>query len=213
LARHGAARLMPVEAAMHPHVAAEQAARFSCHDGGSTECEYLELLAALVGVTKPARVLETGCFHGYGTYTLARACQVNGQGVVISLDSDPRFVQETRGRLLAGALLNRARVWEATSTEWLTTQDVVPFQFAFFDSGELDVRLEELELCLSLGWLERGATFAIHDTSRLRSCDDTGTPAPGTAPFWDRLTWLADVKDLHLLEFPLSRGMVVGRVG
>jgi predicted O-methyltransferase YrrM len=201
-----------VEAQAHPHVAGERAELFSCHDGGSTELEYLELLAALVGVTKPARVLETGAFHGYGTYTLARACQANGRGIVISLESAPQFVQETRSRLLTAGLLDRALVWDVVSTDWLGTQDVQPFQFAFFDSGELDGRLEELELCLSLGWLERGATFAIHDTSRLRTCDDTGTPAPGTLPFWDRLTWLADVKDLHLLEFPLSRGMVVGRV-
>jgi predicted O-methyltransferase YrrM len=204
---------MPVEAAMHPHVAAEQAARFSCHDGGSTECEYLELLAALVGVTKPARILETGCFHGYGTCTLARACQMNGRGLVVSLEQGEGFIRETHSRLLGAGLLGHTLQWRVESREWLGSADVVPFQFAFLDSGELDVRLEELELCLSLGWLARGATFAIHDTSRLRSCDDTGTPAPGTAPFWDRLTWLADVKDLHLLEFPLSRGMVVGRVG
>lgn len=204
---------MPTETACHPHVAAEQAALFSCHDGGSTEVEYLELLAALVAVTKPVRVLETGAFHGYGTYALARACQMNGRGTVTSLEQDGRFVEETRSRLLAGGLTGRARVWETDSVVWLAQQDVEPVQFAFFDSGELDVRLEELELGLSLGWLGRGALFAIHDTSRVRSCDDTGTPAPGTAPFWDRLTWLADVKQLALLEFPLSRGMVVGRVG
>lgn len=201
------------EAAAHPHVGAERADVFACHDGGSTELEYLELLAALVAVTKPDRVLETGAFHGYGTYTLARACQVNGHGHVVSLESDPRFVAETRSRLQAAGLAPRATVWETDSRRWLSVSAIQPFQFAFFDSGELDVRLEELELCLTLGWLGRGATVAIHDTSRLRTCDDTGTPAPQTAPFWDRLGWLADTQPLELLEFPLSRGMVVGRVG
>lgn len=204
---------MPVEARMHPHVALERAELFSSTDGGSTEHEYLALLQALVGVTKPERVLETGAFQGYGTVALGRAVQANGQGLVISLENDPRFVQLARSRVLDAGLAARALVYQETSVEWLGQSAVQPFQFAFFDSGELDVRLEELELCLSLGWLERGATFAIHDTSRVRSCDDTGTPAPTTAPFWARLTWLADVKALHLLEFPLSRGMVVGRVG
>lgn len=203
---------MPVESAMHPHVAGECAALFSCHDGGSTELEYLELLQALVGVTKPARVLETGAFHGYGTYALARACQTNGRGHVVSVEQEPGFVAETQGRLLAGGLDNRVTLVTAESRAWLSQADVTPVQFAFFDSGELDVRCEELELCLALGWLERGAWFAIHDTSRVRSCDDTGTPAPGTAVFWDRFPWLADVKRLAWLEFPLSRGLVVGRV-
>ena len=82
-----------------------------------------------------------------------------------------------------------------------------------FDSGELDVRLEELHLCLTLGWLGPGAWFAIHDTSRVRSCDDTGTPAPITQPFWEQFTLLQDQQQLDVVEFPLSRGMVVGQVG
>jgi len=201
---------MSSEALVHPHVTAERAELFSAYDGGSTEQEYLELVKALIAVTKPERVLETGSFHGFGTWAICQALVANGRGRFTSLESDPRFVRETRTRLLGYE--SWGTVWHAESLAWLVAQDVMPFQFAFFDSGELDVRLEELELCLSLGWLERGATFAIHDTSRLRTCDDTGTPAPGTAPFWDRFTWLAEIRPMAYLEFPLSRGLLVGRV-
>jgi predicted O-methyltransferase YrrM len=202
---------MAIETTVHPHVVQERAELFSAPDGGSTEQEYLELVKALIAVTKPERVLETGSFHGYGTWAICQALVANGRGHFTSLESDPRFVQEARRRLLGYE--SWGMVWEVESREWLTRQETVPFHFAFFDSGELDVRLEELELCLSLGWLERGATFAIHDTSRLRTCDDTGTRAPLTPVFWERFRWLADVQRISYLEFPLSRGMVVGRIG
>jgi len=204
---------MTSEASVHPHVASERAELFSAHDGGSTEMEYLELLRALVGVCKPQRILETGAFRGYGTYTLAKACQANGFGRVISLEQDVAFCNEAISRVAFNHLSQWVRIFRQESRAWLSTQVIEPFQFAFFDSGELDVRLEELHLCLTLGWLGPGAWFAIHDTSRVRSCDDTGTLAPTTAPFWDQFTLLQDQQQLDVLEFPLSRGMVVGQVG
>jgi Methyltransferase domain len=204
---------MPSELAVHPHRPAERAELFSAHDGGSTELEYLELLRALVGVTKPSLVLETGAWRGFGTYSLAQAVEANGFGQVMSLESDHARVYEVRARLATAKLERWARVIETDSRTWLTAQDPQNVELAFFDSGGLDVRLEELELAVTLGWLASGNWFVIHDTSRLRTCDDTGTPNPLTAAFWQRFGWLADTVPFHYLEFPLSRGLVVGRIG
>ena len=194
---------------VHPHVPEERAEHFQCHDGGSTEVEYLELLAALVRVTKPDNVLETGAWEGYGTLALARACEANGFGRVYSLECDEKWASIAAGRLALESLSHRATVVQRDSLAYLAEPGPV-FQMAFFDS-HLPIRVDEMVAAHKAGRLARGCLIAFHDTSKKRAMD--GGPDAATGEFWSK--WFKAMEDLHIqqvVEFPLSRGMVIGRV-
>lgn len=198
------------ETRVHPHAPEERAELFRAHDGGSTEIEYLELLAALVRCAKPRRVLETGAFLGHGTVVLARAVEANGLGEVVSIERDPRSARAVRA-LLTRHGLARAEVVEADSLAYLFAAGE-PFDLAFLDSC-LTLRARELDRLLARRLLTPGALVAIHDTSR-RRCDHHGAPDPQSAELW---RGLEEVIERHgvaeRLELPLSRGLLVLRVG
>ncbi len=183
------------EATLHGHVPEEQADLFRSLDGGTTEADYLTLLYGLVRAWKPLNVLETGTNLGWGTVTLAAACEDNGRGTVTTVDRDACHASKH----LADRLKLAWRIrWEhSTSLAYLLSYDGPPFDFCFFDS-DLGIRVAE---CKTL--VERGKVHglvAFHDTSRLRGQSPT---APDDARYVPAL-------DDFLkggVEFPLSRGL------
>ena len=161
------------EDAAHPHCQLEQASLFQTFEGAGTEIETLWLLWALVRMTKPQFVLETGTLHGIGTIALASALKENGRGKVVSLEIDREIAMETCGALKSTDRLESADLTEffeivnqdsLTFIEGLDTKQI-RFDFAFFDS-KTNVRLVEFKRLYEKGGLTN--LVAFHDTSRLR---------------------------------------------
>lgn len=199
-----------IESEVHPHVPEERAELFTAYDGGSTEVEYLELLSALVRCTKPRRILETGSFLGHGTLALARAARENGFGEVVSIEPDAKAVAAVRD-LLDQQELDHVQVVLSQSLPYLDAEDE-PFDFAFLDSC-LPTRALELDRLLHRNLLTPGSIVAIHDTSRRRR-DAHGKSDPETAVFWAELgRVLAHHGVEERLELPLSRGLLLLRIG
>lgn len=201
-------RITAPESHQHPHVEAERASLFRAFEPGSTELEYLELLRALVRCVKPRIVLETGAWKGRGTIALAEALAENCVGKLVSLEADPHAAANVRAKLIDRGLHN-AVVIAANSLDYLGSC-TDRFELAFLDSS-LSVRARELRRCLELRRLESGALIAIHDTSRTRTLPD-GRPDPASARFWSEFETLRDEFALsQVLEFPLSRGLLLCR--
>jgi predicted O-methyltransferase YrrM len=190
------------ETACHYHVPEERADLFHCHDGGSTEYEYLEVLKALVIALKPLNILETGTYLGYGTLAIAEAIKFNGCGRLTTIDISYDHVQETTDRL--GELNEFVQMLHGDSIKFLEYARET-FDFAFFDS-DLFIRCREFAICLDRGLLHPGSMAAFHDTSRIRSWPEG--PDPATPLFWKAFELL----NVRFVEFPLSRGMVLAQV-
>lgn len=199
----------------HPHVPEERGELFECHDGGSTELEYLDLVWAFCRVQKPEKILETGALRGFGTVALARAVEANKLGHVFSVEIDGKSIEETQNRLALSqpaGLEKHVTMVQANTLDWLNQIDPWEYQFdfCFFDS-ELTLRCREFQICLDRGLVRSGSLVAFHDTSRLRTMGNQ--PDPSTGVFWGEYQQLLDSgKIRQYIEFPLSRGLVAARV-
>jgi len=202
----------------HCHVVDERGYLFHSEDTQSTEDEYLHLLHALVYSLKPNHILETGSYRGIGTAFMAKALKRNGDlapevleeysyfGKITSVELEPAAAQYAFKMLETNKVDAFARIVISDSIEYLkVTND--RYDFAFFDS-QLPLRVRELEICMDRGLLRPGSMWAMHDTSRLRTLSP-GAPDPQTTILWQELESL---KGVTFLEFPLSRGLVVGQV-
>lgn len=202
----------------HCHVLEEKGYLFHSEDTQATEDEYLHLLHALVYSLKPSHILETGSYKGIGTAFMAKALKRNHDldpevlesfsynGKITSVEMEPAAAQYAFKMLEANRVDQFARIILSDSIEYLkVTED--RYDFAFFDS-QLPLRVKELEICMGRGLLAPGSMWAMHDTSRLRTLSP-GAPDPQTSVLWQELESL---KGVTFLEFPLSRGLVVGQV-
>lgn len=192
---------MPLESEVHAHVPAEKADLFTSNDSCSTELEYLEFLYALVRVTKPLEVLETGTYAGFGTRNIVAALHENARGHLWTVDEHDRGVTTEHN--------DRVTFVQGDSLGCIRAMTDRRFDLMFFDS-DLPLRVAEMMACVETGIVNEGATFVFHDTSRLRTLTD-GKPDPDAATFWRNFE---DVRYMlgDVLELPLSRGMVVARL-
>jgi predicted O-methyltransferase YrrM len=199
---------LPRESDCHPHVPAERAELFECYNGGATEVEYLELLYAIVRATKPQHVLETGCFDGRGTRWLAHALSLNGFGMLHSIDLNERMLAEAQNRVDDAELTGYVDLMKGDTREMLRTTSLT-FGVAFFDSS-LSIRADEAAICLDRGLTPPGSVLAFHDTSRLRITNEG--PDAETSIFWKAFEKHVRPRVVSVMEFPLSRGLVIARV-
>lgn len=197
---------LKMETENHCHVAEEKGYLFHSEDTQSTEDEYLHLLHALVYSIKPQSVLETGAFKGMGTCFIAKALRRNGFGQIVSIEKEEVAARWAQELLRVNNLEDWAMIVVNDSLAAIE-ESQREFDFAFFDS-QLHLRCKELQLCLDKGLLRAGAFFAMHDTSRLRT-NAPGNPDPYTPKLWEEIE---SVKGVKFLEFPLSRGLVLGQV-
>ena len=191
----------------HPHVPAERAELFHSYDSATTEDEYLHLLYSLVYCLKPRTVLETGSWQGVGSCFICRALKRNGVGRLTSIEKAPKVAEVAREQLRINQLDHISEVLTDDSIEYLSVTDKT-FDFAFFDSL-LPLRCLELNICLDRGILQPGAFFAMHDTSRLRTVINGGGRDTQTEEYWRELL---KINRINFLEFPFSRGLVLGQV-
>jgi predicted O-methyltransferase YrrM len=77
--------------------------------------DFLLLIADHCLAHRPRRILE--CSSGLSTLVLARCCQLNGRGQVLSLENGEEFARATREHLRNLGLENQARVLHAPLEE------------------------------------------------------------------------------------------------
>lgn len=191
------------------HVPSERAHLFHCLDSCSTEIEYLDFWASLVGITKPELVLETGTYWGWGTVSIATALLRNGLGELHSIEMNRENLEKAKKLLSNSPSKEKVRLIEAETLDFLTNTDL-KFDLAFFDS-ELDIRMAEFRICLDRGLLSKGDYAVFHDSSKVREMN--GIPDPMTKIFWDGFAEIQnDFNFEGVIEFPLSRGLLVVKI-
>jgi len=84
----------------------------------ATEGEVLHLLTALVYVTKPEVVVETGTYNGHGTKALVAGLEASEKGHLWSVESDPEITVQ-----LKDVDLPRTTWVDADSLEWCSGPD------------------------------------------------------------------------------------------
>ena len=131
------------------------------YDAGATEIEVLHFLQELVTMLKPAKILETGCYLGYGTEQLALGARRTGFGMVYTCDVGHDMCLKTEERLRDRSLSDIVRVHRGSGLELIELTQA-PIHFAFLDSGGDDVRCHELRAVYPK--LHPGAVVAIHDS-------------------------------------------------
>ena len=95
-----------------------------------TEPEVIDILCALIGLTKPDVVLETGSYRGETTRELGTVVATYG-GRIVSIDTCPECVAATR-ECCQGLPVT---VIHGCSLDWIqTTKEHI--QLAFIDCGE-----------------------------------------------------------------------------
>ena len=77
----------------------------------AADADFLLLLAAQMTALRPSAVIE--CSSGMSTLVLARCCERNGLGQVISLENGPEFAANTREALAAYGLEPHVQIVDA----------------------------------------------------------------------------------------------------
>lgn len=143
----------------HPTEACPQPELWSCIDDQATELEVLDLLTALVVALKPKRIIETGCYDGYGTAALWHGCQRNRFGQIWTCDRDLNRTKATYERLRQSGVKGVSIVC-CSGIHMIRNVDA-PIDFAFLDSGADEVRCDELKELLPK--LSVSGVVVIHD--------------------------------------------------
>ena len=195
------------ESMVHHHCPEEQAHLFHTFEGGGTEIETLWLLWALLRITKPQLVLETGTFRGIGTFALASALKENGRGKLLSLEMDEDKAIETYNSLKETDLADFLEIINQDSLEFIEQLDTQKFKFdfAFFDSTN-NLRPTEFKMLYEKGGLTN--LVAFHDTSRLREKTFINESAPQDV----YVAELDKIEKMYCrggLDFKLAKGLRV----
>lgn len=179
------------ESSVHVHAPAERADLFHSADCGSTEFEYLNLLHAIVLASKPALVLETGTYFGYGTLAIASALKSNGTGTMITLDVDA--CEKARVLVNDAGLASVVEFQKRDAVEFCRTYSGNAFDFMFHDSG--GERAYEHQLLKESKKIMPGALVCFHDASPFRV-----GPSPNS--------WIDGLNGApNMIWFNLSRGL------
>lgn len=181
-------RLPPLPESRYPsNPECKHPERWNAVDGGATEVEVTELVAAFVRALQPDLVLETGSYHGQTTKAIGEALVRNGQGQLISLEWNKYFAAIAKEKCKGLPV----RIVHGNSLKWEPPGEI---QFAFFDSNLKDRHREFLRF---YPWLRGIVGF-----------HDTGPHHPVLAT----LQPLVERGLLRIIELPTPRGVVFGQV-
>ncbi|MFJ6653033.1 O-methyltransferase [Microbacterium sp. NPDC091313] len=120
------------DAALEAAVADQQAAGLPAIEVAPGAGKLLHLLARIAGAR---RVLEVGTLGGYSTIWLARA--VPADGLVVSIEAEPRHAAVARTSIERAGLADRVHVREGRAAEVLPTlAGDAPFDLVFIDADK-----------------------------------------------------------------------------
>ncbi|BAO44698.1 O-methyltransferase [Thiolapillus brandeum] len=131
----------------------------------SAEEDFLLLVAEHCLAHKPSSILE--CSSGLSTLVLARCCQLNGRGQVISLENGEEFAQATRDNLASLGLEEHARVLHAP----LGRQEVNGQAFEWYSPPMLPERIDILVVDGPPGFLQKHSRYPALPLLRERLVD------------------------------------------
>lgn len=165
--------------------------RWHATDDQSTEVEVTALVAAMVTALQPDFVLETGTCIGNTALAIGAALRSNGQGELVSLETDPERAALARGRCRDLPVT----ILQMSSMEYVPDR---PIDVAFFDSL---ARLRALEFERFLPWMHDRTIVGFHDTGPHHPIRATLRPL--------------EEKGLLIspLYLPTPRGVMFARVG
>jgi predicted O-methyltransferase YrrM len=175
-------------------VGAKPARLWSMFDGLSAQAEALDLLYALVRLTKPDHVVETGTWLGRSAMAMAKGLRDNGGGDLLTIEKNVEVAREAATAIIGSGLERQVTIHVGDSMK--APLDGRRFQFAVFDTQP---RLRTAEFLRFYDHLDEGAIVVFHDTVR-----DSQAADP-----------VAELKAMGLVEgvcFATPRGIFLGRV-
>lgn len=169
-------------------------------DDGSAEIEVLEFLYALVKLTKPTEVLETGTYFGLSGAYIALGLRDNGFGHLDSIEWEKQHVETAKKLWNQLGLENLITEYHMSSLDF---QPTVNYDFVLLDT---EPQLRFLELDKFWNYIKPGSIIAIHDLSW-----DLGIGAP---QFWlnkELLDKRIKNKEVQVINFMTPRGFTILR--
>jgi predicted O-methyltransferase YrrM len=131
------AHLLPADPALDAALAASTDAGLPPIAVAPTHGAFLHLLARLAGAR---RILEIGTLGGYSAIWLARALPADG--VLVTLELDPRHAAVARANLAAAGVADRVTVREGAALDTLAAlvaERVPPFDLVFIDADKANI--------------------------------------------------------------------------
>lgn len=129
--------------------------------GMAIELEVGEFLNALVRMTKPAIVVETGTHKGFSTLMIAQALKANGKGHLYTADLTDHGVMKECEQFGVGSLVTFSKGDSCIMISKLAPR-VKNIDFLWLDADHsTEAVLKELNAAIPL--LKRGALVAFHD--------------------------------------------------
>lgn len=116
-----------------------------------------DLLYALIRMLKPIHCFETGAGSGISAYRIGQALALNGEGSLNTCELDDERIAETTERCKGLPVT----IHKIEGINLLSNQEVI--DFAFIDSGEPAVRLQELKLLEGTSKVPSNGVVVVHD--------------------------------------------------
>ncbi|HYM79257.1 MAG TPA: class I SAM-dependent methyltransferase [Candidatus Dormibacteraeota bacterium] len=185
-----------------PSVECPEPQLWSMYDGMATEVEVLQFLYALIRMLKPATIIETGTYLGYGTAHLALAAAHNDLGCVHTAEPKRELALSAENLFKRLDLSDRVRMFVGPGIEMMRSADwgLGSVDFAFLDS-DCGTRIEEMTALLP--HLHEGSVVAVHDTSLLHQRVNLGPRVPFKV--------FASNHDMEVMNFNTPRGLMLLR--
>ncbi|MFF2507028.1 O-methyltransferase [Streptomyces sp. NPDC058067] len=179
--------LAPADEALTAALADSEAAGLPHINVAPNQGKFLHLIARIQGAR---RILEIGTLGGYSTIWLARALPADG--VLVTLEYDPRHAEVARGNLARAGLdkIAEVRVGPALdSLPGIAADHPEPFDLVFIDADKAN-NAHYVEWALRL--TRPGSVIVVDNVVRGgRVTDDSGT-APDIRGTRDALRLIAD---------------------
>lgn len=130
-----------------------------------SEIEVGECLAGIIRLTKPAIVVETGCYLGDTTLAMARAIKKNGFGKLYTCDLSAELASKVKAKIKKAGLERYAFVFAMSGDDLIErVNQKYGIDFAFVDSGD-EHGVREYEINLLSRYMKPRKMFAVHDTA------------------------------------------------
>jgi len=131
--------LLAVGLREHPELQALRLETDALPDAGMrSSAEQVQLLGFLIELTRASRVLEIGCFTGYGTLGMALALPPGGR--VVTLDVNDHWAEIGRRRWRAAGVAGRIELRLGPALETLETMldegEAASFDLAYVDADK-----------------------------------------------------------------------------
>jgi hypothetical protein len=131
-------------------------------DGFTAEVEVLDFLYALVRMTKPNRIVETGAWLGRSAIAIGSALRDNGFGHLLTIEQSDEVAKTAARNIKEQGLGEFVTLQVGKSLEIELGHET--YDFALFDS---DIPLRATEFIKFYSQLESGAIVVFHDTAEL----------------------------------------------